>query len=160
MREDRRENGGDREERRGRCGAAGGTPMSRSASPVAYEAVSPRSFEDTVARARELLAAEGFGVLTEIDVKATLKKKLDVDFRKYVILGACNPPLANRALNADLDVGLLLPCNVIVYEDGAGSAVSIIDPMSMLQTIKNGELEAIAHEAQSRLKRVIAKMGG
>ena len=90
-------------------------------------------YDEAVERATELLADEGFGVLTEIDVAATLKKKLDVDIKRYVILGACNPPLAHQALNAEPDIGLLLPCNVIVYEDGPGSSViSVVDPGAML----------------------------
>lgn len=101
------------------------------------------------------LKAEGFGVLTEIDVQATLKAKLGAGFRRYVIMGACNPPLAHRALSATLDVGLLLPCNVVVYEDGDGSAVAILDPLAMLGVIANPELEAVAQEARAKLERVI-----
>ena len=134
--------------------------LSENKSDYALRAKLDLPYEQAVETVTTALKQEGFGVLTEIDVKATLKKKLDVDFRRYVILGACNPPLANRALNADLDVGLLLPCNVIVYEDGNGSVVSIIDPIAMLQTIKNAELEAVAHDARSRLQRVIAALRG
>ena len=101
------------------------------------------------------LKTEGFGVLTEIDVQATLKKKLGADFRRYVIMGACNPPLAHRALSATLDVGLLLPCNVIVYEDDGGSAVAILDPLAMLGVVDSPELEGVAQEARARLERVI-----
>jgi uncharacterized protein (DUF302 family) len=104
------------------------------------------------------LKNEGFGVLTEIDVKETLKEKLDVDFRDYVILGVCNPPLAHRALTTALDVGLLLPCNVIVYEKGAQSVISIVDPMAMLGVLAYPELEAVAKEARDRLARVIASL--
>jgi uncharacterized protein (DUF302 family) len=112
-------------------------------------------FEEAVERTTAALKEEGFGVLTEIDVKATLKKKLDADFRKYVILGACNPPLAHRALQAELDIGLLLPCNVIVYEENDGSVVSIVDPLSMLGVVEKPQLEPVAREAQTRLRRVI-----
>jgi uncharacterized protein (DUF302 family) len=98
---------------------------------------------------------EGFGVLTEIDVKSTFKKKLDVDFRKYTILGACNPVLANQALGEELEIGLLLPCNVIVYDDEqGGSVVSIVDPISMLGVVENPNLDAGADEARARLQRV------
>ena len=111
-------------------------------------------YEQAVERATEALQAEGFGVLTEIDVKATLKKKLDAEFRRYVILGSCNPELAHRALTTELDIGMLLPCNVIVYEDGGGSVVSILDPLPMMEFTGNPELEPIAREARERLPRV------
>ena len=94
-------------------------------------------------------------MLTEIDVKATLKEKLDADFRKYVILGACNPDLAHQALNIELEIGLLLPCNVIVYEDDGKSVVSISDPVSMFGVVKNPDLDSVAEEARARLQRVI-----
>ncbi len=117
------------------------------------------TYEEAIERVTEALKAEGFGVLTEIDAKATLKKKLDVDFRKYVILGACNPPLAYRALQTEPELGLLLPCNVIVYEDETGTVVSIVDPMSMLGIVKNPDLDAVAREARARLERVIKALG-
>jgi uncharacterized protein (DUF302 family) len=115
------------------------------------------SYEEAIARVTAALKDQGFGVLTEIDVQATLKQKLDVDHRRYVILGACNPPLAHRALQAEPDIGLLLPCNVIVYEgDQTGqSVVSIVDPMVMVQVSDNTALTAIAADAQQRLKNVI-----
>lgn len=116
-------------------------------------------YEQAIEKATAALKEEGFGILTEIDVKATLKTKLDVDFRKYVILGACNPTLANQALNIELEIGLLLPCNVIVYEDEAGgSFVSIIDPITMLGVVDNPSLEKIANEAYARLQRVAATL--
>ena len=96
---------------------------------------------------------------TEIDVQATLKKKLDVNFRRYVILGACNPTLAHRALSASLDVGLLLPCNVVVYEDDGGSVVAAQDPIVMLQVIDNPTLVTIAQEARARLAQAIDELG-
>jgi uncharacterized protein (DUF302 family) len=111
-------------------------------------------YEAALVKVTEALKAEGFGVLTSIDVKETMKKKLDVDFRKYTILGACNPPLANKALTARPDVGLLLPCNVIVYEAGDATVVNIIDPISMTNFIQDPALESVAEEARQRLKRV------
>lgn len=108
-----------------------------------------------IAKATEALKAEGFGVLTEIDVKATMKKKLDVDFRPYVILGACNPKLAHRALTAAPEIGLLLPCNVTVSEIDADTVeVALIDPIGMMSFVKRPELEPIAAEARERLERV------
>ena len=115
-------------------------------------------YEEAIERVTAALKGEGFGILSEIDVKDTLKKKLDADFRKYVILGACNPALAYRALNADLEIGLLLPCNVVVYEDNGGSVVSIVDPISMLGVVENPELDSIANEARARLRRVIGAL--
>lgn len=111
-------------------------------------------YEAAIEKVTEALKAEGFGVLTNIDVKETMKKKLDVDFRKYAILGACNPPLAHKALTARPEVGLLLPCNVIVYEEGKGTVVNIIDPISMMDFIQDPALEQVADEARTRLKRV------
>ncbi|MCL4504966.1 MAG: DUF302 domain-containing protein [Chloroflexi bacterium] len=114
-------------------------------------------YEVALELVKTALKAEGFGVLTEIDVKETLKKKLGVDFQRYIILGACNPPLAHRALSADLDVGLLLPCNVVVYETGANSSmVSLVDPLVMAGMFKDATFEAIAIEAQERFKRIAA----
>lgn len=115
-----------------------------------------KPYEEAVSKVTEALKAEGFGVLTEIDVKETLKKKLDVDFRKYVILGACNPPYAYRTLQAQLDVGLLLPCNVIVYEtDDKKACVAALNPVSALEVIKSEELRRIAEEVSEKLKKVI-----
>ena len=113
-------------------------------------------YEKALEKVTEALKAEGFGVLTSIDVKETMKKKLEVDFRKYTILGACNPPLAHKALTARPDVGLLLPCNVIVYEEGDGTIVNIIDPLSMTSFIQDPALDSVADEAAKRLKRVAA----
>jgi uncharacterized protein (DUF302 family) len=117
-------------------------------------------FAQAVERTVAALKEEGFGVLTEIDVKATLKKKLDIDFREYVILGACNPPLAHRALTTELEIGLLLPCNVLVYGEDAGSVVSIMDPLSMFSVVENPELQPVAAEARARLTRVIEALRG
>ncbi len=113
-------------------------------------------YERAVERTREELAKEGFGVLTEIDVKATLKKKLDVDFRPYVILGACNPPFAYQALQAERDIGLLLPCNVIVYaEDEGTSVVAAMDPEEALKLTGNDAVAPVAAEVRKRLERVL-----
>jgi len=125
----------------------------------AFTRILNTSYEDAISKVTDALKEEGFGVLTEIDVKATLKKKLGVDFRKYVILGACNPPYAYRTLQTDLDVGLLLPCNVIVYEtDDQKAYISAINPVSALQVIKNRELGKIAEEVSEKLKRVVDKV--
>ena len=117
-------------------------------------------YEQAIEKVTAALKEEGFGVLTEIDVKATLKKKLNVDFRKYLILGACNPALAHHALNTDLEIGLLLPCNVIVYEEDGASVVSIVDPIAMLGVSDNPTLGPIADEARKRLQRVVEALGG
>ena len=115
-------------------------------------------YEDAVRRATDLLKEEGFGVLTEIDVRKTLREKLGTDFRRYVILGACNPHLAHRAFQAELEIGLLLPCNVIVYEIENGSVVSAMDPRAALELAGNEALRSIAEEARARLERVIQKL--
>jgi uncharacterized protein (DUF302 family) len=111
-------------------------------------------FEQAVQRATDLLKEEGFGVLTRIDVQQTLREKLGVDFRRYVILGACNPPLAHRAFQAELHIGLLLPCNVAIYEEGGGAVVAFMDPGAGLGIVGNEALEPIAAEARQRLERV------
>jgi uncharacterized protein (DUF302 family) len=114
------------------------------------------SYEEAVDRVTAALKGEGFGVLTEIDVQATLKAKLGVDSRRYVILGACNPPLAHRALSAEREIGLLLPCNVIVYErDDGTTAVSALNPMVALGMVDNPALGDVAVEVTQKLKRVI-----
>jgi uncharacterized protein (DUF302 family) len=113
-------------------------------------------FDQAVEKVTSALKTEGFGVLTEIDVKATLKKKLDVDFAKYKILGACNPPLAHRALSGEPLVGLLLPCNVIVFETEDHSiTTSIVNPLEMFKVVDNPQLEEIAGEVDAKLKRVL-----
>ena len=113
-------------------------------------------FSEAVGKVTEALKAEGFGVLARIDVRETLKEKLDVDFRRYVILGACNPLLARRALEAEAQIGLLLPCNVVVQEaPGGGTIVSIADPLAMFSVVDNPALAPVAREAEQRLRRVI-----
>lgn len=130
--------------------------MTSSLDDYAFRVELDADYETAMARARDALKDEGFGIISEIDVQATLKEKIGVDFRRYAILGACNPVLANRALSAEPEVGLLLPCNVIVYERaaGAGSIVSLVDPLSMLGGIGEPELQAVAAEAHARLSRV------
>lgn len=114
-------------------------------------------YERALQRTRDALAGEGFGVLSEIDVRATLGKKLGVDFRPYMILGACNPPLAHRALSAEPNIGLLLPCNVIVYagDDPDTTVVAAIDPEVSLSRVGNAELAPVAAEVKARLRRVL-----
>jgi len=125
----------------------------------AFSTLLDSSYEDAIAKVRDALKEEGFGVLTEIDVKETLKKKLNQEFRRYVILGACNPPYAYQALEADLDAGLLLPCNVIVYEtDDKKAYVAAINPVSALEIIKSPELEKIAQQVEEKMRRVVAQV--
>jgi uncharacterized protein (DUF302 family) len=120
----------------------------------------PIGYQTAIDRVRAALKEEGFGVLTEIDVKRTLKEKLNADFRPYVILGACNPPLALRALSADLGIGLLLPCNVVVYDNGDDTTtVEAMDPEGALALVgSNPEIAEVAREAKGRLQRVLSAM--
>jgi uncharacterized protein (DUF302 family) len=113
---------------------------------------------DAVARVREELKTEGFGVLTEIDVQATLKEKLDIDSDPYVILGACNAPLAHQALQAEPDLGVLLPCNVVVYERGGVTHVSAVDAERMLSIVENPELAPVAEDVRARLAAVVERV--
>ena len=118
-------------------------------------------FDRALARTREALAAEGFGVLTEIDVAATLKQKLDVTFPPYVILGACNPPLAHRALTAEREIGLLLPCNLVVYpaDEPGKTVVAAMDPVAAMELTGNERVWSVAYEVRVRLERVLAALG-
>ena len=113
------------------------------------------SYEQAIDKVTSELKKEGFGVLTFIDVKETLKQKINVDFKKYAILGACNPPIAHRALQTEEELGLLLPCNVIVYEKDDKTRVSIFDPMVMTWIMENDQMKPIATEVQERLQRVL-----
>ncbi len=115
-------------------------------------------FEEAVQKVTQELQKEGFGVLTSIDVKETLRKKLNVDFPKYIILGACNPPFAYKALQADNQIGLLLPCNVVVQELNGATIVSAFDPITMGKLMDNDAMEPVAGEVRERLERVIERM--
>jgi len=125
-----------------------------------FQAELPVAYEQAVALTREALSEHGFGVLTEIDVRATLKKKLDVEFRPYVILGACNPPFAHRALTGELPVGLLLPCNVIVYagDQPGTSVVAVLDPVVQLGVTGRDDLKPLASEARDLLRQALERV--
>ena len=128
------------------------------AHPYGYRRELETSFDKTLEKTREALKNAGFGVLTEIDMKKTLKEKLDVDFRNYVILGACNPPLAHQALQEDLDIGLLLPCNVVVYESNDGAVVAAIVAKKMMSVTGNPNLETTAETVNEKLRSVIENL--
>jgi uncharacterized protein (DUF302 family) len=121
-----------------------------------------RPYEEALAAVRDALKEQGFGVITEIDVQATLREKLGQEFRRYVILGACNPALAHRALSAELSVGLLLPCNVVVYEDtdGTGTTVSAFDPEVGMAMMPDDRIMSVAHEAKTRLAAALDALVG
>ncbi|HUF49286.1 MAG TPA: DUF302 domain-containing protein [Longimicrobiales bacterium] len=130
--------------------------MLQQTTPYGFGTIVPLPYERAVARVREELAKEGFGILTEIDVRNTLKQKLDVDFRRYIILGACNPPLAHRALSAETDIGLLLPCNVVVYETSDHtSMVAAMDPQAALALTHKPEIAELAAEVRTKLTRAL-----
>jgi uncharacterized protein (DUF302 family) len=133
-----------------------------SPSPLGFNVRLPLPADEAITRVTEALKAEGFGVLTRSDVQATLKEKLGQDFRPYVILGACNPQLAHRALSADAAAGLLLPCNVVVEAAAGGSLVRIVNPDAMMGVpglANPAEVQAVAAEARARLERVAAALG-
>jgi uncharacterized protein (DUF302 family) len=124
-----------------------------------FEKTVDYSFDEAVEKVTEELKKEGFGVLTEIDVQATLKKKLDVNFKKYQILGACNPPFAHEALKAENKIGAMLPCNVIVQElDNGKTEVAAVDPVASMQAVENDELSDIANEIRAKLEKVIENL--
>lgn len=129
-------------------------------TPFGLRVTVPLEYQQAIDLAKDALKQEGFGVLTAIDVKETLKQKLDVEFRKYTILGACNPSLAHRALQAEIDIGLLLPCNVVVYETGPReSLVAAMAPLPALGMVGNNQaLEGVAREADARLRRALQSM--
>jgi uncharacterized protein (DUF302 family) len=133
--------------------------MSEVHSSYALSTTTELPFADAVVRVREELAADGFGVLCEIDVQATLKRKLGVDREPYLILGACNPSLAHAALQAEPELGVLLPCNVIVYVDEGETHISAVDAEQMLSIVGNDELAATAGEVRSRLATVVERAG-
>lgn len=134
--------------------------MSEKTNGYAFQTRLSLPYEQAIEKVTAELAKEGFGILTEIDIKKTLKKKLGIDFPKYIILGACNPPIAHQALGVETEVGLLLPCNVIVYEDGEGSVMSIVDPAVALGVAKNPDLNPMIDNARARLLRVIDSLQG
>ncbi len=124
-----------------------------------FNKILKEDFNNVIKRVTEELKNEGFGILTEIDVKETLKKKLDVDFKKYKILGACNPPYAHEALEAEDKIGTMLPCNVIVQEISKGTVeVAAINPMASMQSVENETLKKIAQEITVKLEKVIGKL--
>lgn len=136
--------------------------MTLHTSSYAFGTTVNLPYAAAVERTKEALAAQGFGVLTEIDIAATLKKKLDVDFRPYVILGACNPPLAYKALSAEREIGVLLPCNVIVYagDDDQTSVVSVMDPVPVLLLTGRTDLSEVAVDVRSRMEEMLHAVAG
>jgi uncharacterized protein (DUF302 family) len=134
--------------------------MSRVGTSYTLSTTTELLFDDAVARVREELAREGFGVLCEIDVQATLKQKLGLEREQYVILGACNPPLAHQALDAEPELGVLLPCNVVVYEREGETRIAAIDAEQMLSIVGNDELAPIAAEVRERLGGVVERAAG
>jgi uncharacterized protein (DUF302 family) len=133
--------------------------MSQNATTYGFGTTLEVPYAEAIERTRAALKAEGFGVLTEIDIRKTLKEKIDADVDDYVILGACNPQLAHRALQAEPEIGLLLPCNVIVYAEGESrSRVAVMDPAAALGIVENPAVQPIAAEARERLERAVASL--
>ncbi|RDI74452.1 hypothetical protein Gocc_2028 [Gaiella occulta] len=130
-----------------------------STAPYALTTKTALAFDDAVARVREELASEGFGVLTEIDAQSTLREKLGVEMERYLILGACNPAFAHAALELEPEIGVLLPCNVVVYEQDGSTLVSAVDAERMLSVVGRGDLNPIADEVRGRLAGVVARVG-
>ena len=136
--------------------------MSKRLDDYAFTVHLDVPFEQAREKTEAALQEQGFGIVTEIDMQRTFRQKLGIEFRKYGILGACNPALANRALTAESMIGLLLPCNVILFEDagGEGTTVSVVDPMDMLGDIDVAELQSVAEDAHDRLSKVAAALAG
>jgi uncharacterized protein (DUF302 family) len=134
--------------------------MAIEQTPVGIRVKVPLAYAEAVEKTIAALKTEGFGVLTSIDVKQTMREKLGEEYRPYIILGACNPPLAHRALSATPEVGLLLPCNVVVYEEEGGYVVSAMDPTAAMQMVSHPELEAVAKEVRAKLERVLQQVAG
>ena len=134
--------------------------MAIEQTPVGIRVKVPLAYAEAVEKTIAALKTEGFGVLTSIDVNQTMKEKLGEEYRPYVILGACNPPLAHRALNVTPEVGLMLPCNVVVYEEEGGCVVSAMDPTAAMQMVSHPELEAVAKEVRAKLERVLQQVAG
>jgi len=134
-----------------------GLLMTQPTTTIGMKTTLHTTYEDAIERTKTALKAHGFGVLTEINVKETLKAKIDVDFRPYIILGACNPKLAYRALSANSEIGLMLPCNVTISQVGEGEIeVAIIDPIAMMTVVDHPDLPAIANEARELLSKTLA----
>jgi uncharacterized protein (DUF302 family) len=132
--------------------------MTGAATAYTLTGTTSLSFDEAVTCAREALREEGFGVLTEIDVQATLRDRLGEEIEPYLILGACNPPYAHRALELEPELGVLLPCNVVVYERGGTTHVSAADPVAMLSIVHNPELDPVAEEIRGKVERAVAKV--
>jgi len=127
--------------------------------PFALRKTVSKSYEEVLAAVPEALKAEGFGVLTEVDVRETLKKKLGAEFRRYKILGACNPPFAHQALQAEIEIGLMMPCNLIVYEADEGhTVVAAVDPSKTMAMVQNPALTELAGQISQKLERVLASL--
>ena len=133
--------------------------MMKTIGTYAFEVTTRRGFDDAVRRVTALLGEQGFGVLTEIDVAATLKAKLGLETRPYRILGACNPPFAHRALKAEPHVGVLLPCNVVVWDEGEHRVVAAMEPRVMSAMVESDDVRAVAEEVSARLHRVLDQVG-
>jgi len=132
--------------------------MTRAATAYALTGTTPLSFDEAVAATRDALGEEGFGVLTEIDVQATLRDRIGEEMEPYLILGACNPPYAHRAPELEPELGVLLPCNVVVYERDGTTHVSAADPAAMLSIVRNPELDPVAEEIRRKVERAVAKV--
>ncbi len=130
----------------------------KTTGTYAFEVTTARGFDDTIRKVTELLAGQGFGVLTEIDVQSTLKKKLGIDTKPYRILGACNPPFAHRALSAEPHVGVLLPCNVVVWDEGDHRVVAAMEPRLMASIVDSDEVRAVGEEVSRRLHQVLEQL--